>query len=301
MKSSEVLNRITAHRRSQREFTRYLLARDELLGQKVHACGSWLHLREWIDSGESRLVNAKFCKKHLLCRCCAARRAGRLGEAYEPKVETVLATEPGLIPAMVTLTVKNGGDLVERIEHLKRSWSLMLAARRRGASASSRNKLVQWNHVAGSIRAMEITAGKDGSWHPHFHVFVLLRAYIDQAQLSSQWEEWTGDSKIVGVTKCRGGVRAGLSEVLKYVLAFADLSNEQTFEVHQACQGHRLFDAQGLLRGVPEPDIDSDSLEGLSGPYRDFLALWLWGEQKYDLRPYSALDIYDQEHCPELV
>lgn len=287
MKGSDLLNRITEARRSQAPTTRFVLGRDELVGQQLLGCGSWLHLREFLTTGETRLVNAKFCKRFRLCRSCAIRRAGRLTESYLPKVESLLQADSTLIPAMVTLTVKNGEDLLERINHLKQSWRLMLAAKRRGASESSRNAPVQWNRVEGSLRAIEITRGR-GGWHPHAHCFVLLRDYIDQAELSREWEQWTGDSKIVGVTKCKNGVLPGLLEVLKYAIKFSDLTDGELWEAHLACNGTRSVDPQGCLRGVPEPDIDQDSLEGLSGPYRDIIARWLWSQMKYELEFLEA-------------
>jgi len=204
-----------------------------------------------------------------------------MNEAYLPKVESVSRENPGLVPAMVTLTVKNGGDLKERIGHLKKSWSKMLAAKRRGASNSKKNSPVEWNKVLGSIRATEVTMGKDGKWHPHFHIFCLLSDYIDQGKLSREWEHWTGDSKIVGVTRCKGGIHAGLREVLKYSCKFSSMTHAETLHVYRTCKGARFIDPQGVLRGVPEPDIDSDSLEGMTGAYRDFIASWSDGAMKY--------------------
>ena len=107
MNASDVLNRLISHRKSQTALVEHLLQEDEKLGQRVRYCGSWLHLREWIESGESRIRNANFCKQFLLCRSCAARRAGKLVTAYEAKVNTLTAAQASLIPAMVTLTIKN--------------------------------------------------------------------------------------------------------------------------------------------------------------------------------------------------
>lgn len=287
MEASELLNRITKAKRSQTSLLAHIIHEEALLGEKIKWCGGWLHFREWTEQNESRLINANFCKKHLLCMPCAVRRAAKMNEAYQPKIELVMAQYPKLIPVMITLTVKNGEDLLERILHLKSSWSRMLAAKRKGASGAERHNLIEWNKVVGSLRAMEITMGKDGLWHPHFHVFALLTEYINQPMLSAEWERFSGDSKIVGVTRCRGGIKAGLLEVLKYSCKFASLTPELTLHVHRVCNGSRLIDPQGILRGVPEPDIDSDSIEGLTGPYRDFLAKW---SQKYARYAVTYLD-----------
>lgn len=284
MNASEILNRITKAKRSQGETLKYVLKQDALTGEKLRYCGSWLHIREWIQNTESRLMNANFCKKHLLCRCCAVRRAGRICEAYEPKVEFIQSENPSLIPAMATFTIKNGFDLAERIGHFKATWKKMMEAKRKGASTSGRHLPVEWNKVAGSLRAIKVTQGKDGSWHVHAHAFVLLTSYIDHAKLCEEWQKWSGDSFIVGIKKCDNGIRAGLIETVKYSVKFSSMNPEQQWAVHQALQGSRLVDPQGCLRGVPDPDIDSDVIEGMDGPFRDFIATWFFAEQRYVLR-----------------
>lgn len=281
VKASEILNKITKAKRSQGDLYRYVNTKDAKISARLTGCGTWLHLREWIQSGESRLVHANFCKSHFLCQACAIRRAGRMTESYAKKVKTVMEGEKGLIPAMVTLTVKNGHDLAERIAHLKASMSRMVAARRKFISSSSRNVHVEWAKVAGSVVAFEVTMGKTEGWHPHLHAFVLLRQYIDQPLFSAEWERFTGDSKIVGVTKCHNGIVAGLIETLKYSVKFSELTPAQIWEVHTTCKGSRSINPSGVLRGVPWPDIDEDDMEGLEGPYRDFMASWLWSEGRY--------------------
>jgi len=274
MNASDVLNRITGHKVRQRPLLDLLKDTDQKLHARVDGCGTWLHLREWMDSGESRIRHANFCGKFLLCRSCAARRAAKMVVAYHKKVETLQALHPQLIPAMVTLTVKNGHDLGERIQHLKDSAGKMLEAARKGRSKSGRHDVVEWNKVAGSVRAIEITKSKEG-WHPHAHVFCLLENYIDQKQLSFEWKQWTGDSKIVGITKCNNGITSGLIECLKYASKLTELEPSEIVEVYKVAGGSRFTSSHGIMRGVPEPDILTDSDEGLTGPYRDYIALWL--------------------------
>lgn len=291
-KGLDLLNKITSIRRRQVQTVAYVLEQNELLGRKMQWCGTWLHLREWLDhGGETRLINANFCKKHVLCRLCAARRSVRLVEAYSVKVATVTASRQDLIPAMVTFTVKNGPDLAERIKHAKTTWSKMLAAKRKGASVSGRHDLVQWNHVEGSVRALEVKQGA-GGWHPHLHVYCLLNSYIDQGKLSDEWHQWSGDSMIVDVRKCYGTPLAALFEVIKYAVKFDDdMADETLWHVHQVLAGYRSVDPQGCLRGVPEPDIDADSHEGLSGPTIDYIACWLMWEEKFTVRKVESVPI----------
>jgi hypothetical protein len=280
MNTSDVLNRLTYHRRSQADLVRFLHANEPTLGQKLEDCGSWLRIREYLSSGESRIANAIFCKRFLLCQSCAVRRASKMVAAYSTKVETVMTARPDLVPAVITLTVKNGENFPERLAHLKASWSRMQDARRKGKSVSGRHGKIEWNKVHGSIRAIEVTK-KEKGWHPHIHCFALLEDYVSPNHLSAEWERFTGDSFIVDVRKCSNGVQSGLIETLKYVSKIADLTPEQVLHVHNSAKGSRFTDPQGVLRGVPEPDITADDMEGLTGPYREFIALWGSSSQSF--------------------
>lgn len=281
MNTSDVVNRLTYHRTRQGPLLNYLDRADPKLASQVAGCGSWLHLREWELSGESRLRNANFCKRFLICPSCAARRAGKMVSAYANKIEVVQDMHPDLIPVMITLTILNRADLAEALRHLKDSWSRMMDAKRKGASKSSTNSTIEWNKVLGSIRAIEITRNKKtGEWHPHIHVFALVSEYLSQMHLSAEWERFTGDSMIVDVRRCRNGIVPGLIEVLKYVSKPSELPPDQLHYLYETAKGSRFTDPQGILRGVPEPCIDSDDDDGLHGPYRDFILLWSgWGYQ----------------------
>jgi hypothetical protein len=286
---SELLNRITRAKVSQEKLVRYAIAQDTVVGNKLRTCGSWLHLREWLEhGGETRLLNANFCKQHVLCSACAVRRAARLVRNYAEKVEQVQKEKPDLIPAMVTLTVRNGEDLAERLAHFKKSWSRMISARRRNVSGGHRHRQIEWCKVVGSVRSLEVTRAKNGLWHPHAHVFVFLSDYIDQNALAAQWERFTGDSFVVGVTKCHGGIVAGLIEVLKYATKQSTMDNEAIWETFRVLRGSRLVDPQGILRGVPEPDLDSDDIEPeLTGATRDYIAAWSEHMRKFTLQDFD--------------
>lgn len=293
MEASELLKRITKAKRSQVDLVRHVRALQPVLGEKVRHCGSWLHFREWFehgDTGASRLLNANFCKRHLLCQCCAVRRAGKMVETYEAKLAHVIEKRTDLIPAMVTLTLKNGTDLAERLQHFKDSWKAMGSAVRKAKANPVKNLPLEWNKLAGGVSAIEVTYGV-GGWHVHMHVFVLLTAYIDFRELSKEWKRFTGDSMIVDVRKCRGGIMAGLVEVLKYSTKFSSMTVEQIYEAHSICGGSRLINPFGILRGVNSGDIDEDDISGMTGPYRDFYARWFEAAAKFRIKYESDSDL----------
>lgn len=275
MNASDVLNRLTYHKIRQGPLLDHLDRVDPKLGSQVAGCGSWLHLREFECSGVSKIRNANFCGKFLICPACAARRSMKLVSPYEKKVLMLQDMFPKLIPMMVTLTIKNRPDLPDALQHIKASLSRMTAAARKGKSASSRNGRIEWNKIAGAVRAFEVKLGKtSGLWHPHAHSFVLATEKINKFHLSAEWERFTGDSMVVDVRPCENGIVKGLIEVLKYVSKPTELPPHLLYHLYVSAKGSRFVDPQGCMRGVPEPVLEQDDDEGCVGPFRDFIALW---------------------------
>jgi hypothetical protein len=118
---------------------------------------------------------------------------------------------------------------------------------------------------------------------------VLLRRYIDQAELSREWGEFTEGSTVVDVRKCHNGIVPGLLEVIKYAVKFGDLTDPQLWEVYQHCAGKRSIDASGILRGVIVGALDEDDTTALSGAFRDWIAAWLFSEQRYHVEEAPPL------------
>lgn len=264
----------------------FKIAEMQKLYSEVSQCASYLVFNDYYTVDDLRLVKAHTCKKHLLCPFCAMRRSGKFVARNVPKVEQVMAENPSLIPAMVTLTIKNTSDLTRGFVALRNAHRTL--TRRRKDSLRGKG-VSEWAKVAGGITSYEFTKNDSGEWHPHIHALVLLNDYIDQPRLSAEWKQITGDSFIVDVRRIRpalsaGGIdlASGMLEVCKYALKFHDLSLEDTWHAYQVLRTRRLVDSFGVLRGVDMPDqLLDDPLEGL--PYV---------ERHYQYRPYrKAYDL----------
>lgn len=258
--------------------------------EKVHSnlsqCASYLVFHEYFTVDELRLVKAHTCKQHLLCPFCAMRRSGKFVAKNIPKVQQVINENRARIPALVTLTVKNGPNLQERFNHLRRAHRRL---NRRRLDARAGKSQTEWAKVAGGITAYEFTKQDEGDWHPHIHALVMLDDFIDQEQLSQEWKEITGDSFIVDIRRIRGKPNAGgldiasaLLEVCKYSLKFHDMTLPDTWHAYQTLRTRRLVDSFGILRGVQVPDdLLDDPLEGL--PYLERHYRYHQGKRSYDL------------------
>jgi hypothetical protein len=222
---------------------------------KLEGCANYLLFRHYFTVDKVRLHAASFCKKHLLCPMCAIRRGSKMLAAYLERFEAVRADAPYLRPYLVTLTVKNGPDLAERLRHLRSAMRRMTQARRdylkRGGFCP------QFVKSQGGFHSIEVT-NKGQGWHPHVHMIWMCASAPDQAALSAEWKDWTVDSFIVDVRPLHDPVE-GFLEVCKYALKFSDLSPADNWHAYEVMSGQRLIDSHGVFRGVEIPDSLTDA------------------------------------------
>lgn len=259
--------------------------------QKLHTnlknCANYLVFHDYYTIEETRLVKSKTCKKHLLCPFCAARRGAKMLHQNLPKIESVIAENPARKLALVTLTVKNGHDLRERYQHLRRS---LRKLNQRRTNALKGQQWTEWAKVAGAVRAVEIT-NKGQGWHPHAHLVVLLDDWIDRDALQEEWHEITGDSYLVDIRRIKpkqteaGGLSIidGLAECFKYAVKFSDMELDLTWQAYQVLKGKRLIDAFGVFRGIQLPEsLTDDPLENL--PYTELIYSYGFQKRSYELQ-----------------
>lgn len=318
MSASDKLNQIAKIKRSQATKERvafgHALAsaewetrdeRDALISiaikaNKLRACASVVWLREFLSTGQSKMTNALLCKLPFLCEVCAVRRQAKLFAAAVPKVDFVMREDPGLVPVMITRTIKSGPDLRRQADHFRSSREKMRKAVNRSKSSKSNNKR-HWEmgKVLGQIRAFEVkkAKGNEDHWHFHEHIFGLIHEWIDVEKLSAEWREVTGDSFVVHVQKCEAkpGVEgstpanSGLVEVIKYPLKFAGLRACDAWHAYSVLSGSRMAECLGLLRGVKVGHLEEDEpLEDESGPYVDFVCHWLESRESYRISTVAA-------------
>ena len=248
-------------------------------------CGSYLEFRSYFTQPGHpvRLHAAKFCQQDKLCPFCAIRRGAKLLRRYTARVVHQLELCPGLIPVMVTPTVRNGPDLVERWRHLSESWR-QLMQRRKDHNQGKR----RWTEAArawGSVGSTEIKRGDgSGCWHPHIHATWLCDSLPDQDALRREWREITGDSHMVdvrpfhfhrdGLPATVDNVAVDFAEVFKYSLKFSSMSLADNLHAFQKLHGKRMIRSHGTLHGIEAPDdltddpLDVDDLPFLTHFFR---------------------------------
>lgn len=229
--------------------------------QRVKTCGDYLVFRHYFTVDQVKLHGASLCMKHLLCPLCAIRRGSRALKSYLDRWEVIRAEKTALRPFLVTLTVKDGDDLVERFDHLHKSQRELWKRKQRGRGSSM-------DGVVGAVWSYEIKRGKgSGLWHPHLHMIALAENQPDQQHLSAEWHNITGDSYIVDVRPISQDDPAeGFMEVFKYAVKFSDQPPADTLQAWLTLKGKRLLASSGAFRGVEMPEDlmdDETALEDL--------------------------------------
>jgi len=228
--------------------------------KRLQSCGDYLVFRHYWTVDEVKLHGARLCCQHLLCPLCAIRRGSKALKAYLDRWEVIRAEKPSLRPFLVTLTVKDGPDLAERFQHLKRAqrelW--MRKHRRRGSVLDG---------VAGAVWSYEVKRGNgSGLWHPHLHMIALAEVQPDQVELAREWQSITGDSFIVDVRPISSDDPAsGFIEVFKYAVKFSDQPPADTLHAYQTLRGKNLLASSGCFRAVVQPEGLLDDCEALEG------------------------------------
>ncbi len=257
------------------DIAEYMRAETEhqAMAAKVIGCGDYLQFRHFFTVDTVRLHAAQFCKKHLLCPLCAIRRGAKALSAYLARWHTIQAQKPALRPFLVTLTVKDGPDLLERFQHLKKSQQELWMQKHRGRGSS-------FDDIEGAVWSYEVKRGQcSGIWHPHLHMIALSEIQPDAEQLSREWHKITGDSFIVDVRPIsQDDPVSGFIEVFKYAVKFSDQEPADTVHAWETLKGKRLLASSGCFRGVDVPEEltdDSSDLESL--PFMDMLYRYTFG------------------------
>lgn len=250
------------------EFERYAL--------RMASCGGllrfgWSTLKE---TGETRLRlrGAEFCRvRH--CPVCQWRRSLMWQARFYQALPRIVAAYPNSRWMFLTLTIRNCaiGDLGATLTSMNAAFKRM-------------EKRKEFRHVQGWIRTTEVTRGKDGSAHPHFHVLMMVppsmlsgRDYVKQADWVALWRDVLrvdydpnvdvravkprkpkDDEVIACITAER--LRGAVAETLKYSTKPSDMvaDPEWFLELTRQTYKRRFVATGGALKNVLKLEQETD-------------------------------------------
>lgn len=155
------------------------------LAERVLGCANTLGfvLRPNSSAGKDiKLADARFCRVRL-CPICQWRKSLMWRARFLGNVPKILKDYPNHRFLFLTLTVKNCPlkELRDTLSWMNKSWSKM--TRRKNFPAD------------GWVKSVEITRGRDGNAHPHFHSVLMVSStyfngnyYLSQKAWCELWK-----------------------------------------------------------------------------------------------------------------
>lgn len=280
------------------EFERYSVRLGECSGQLLFG---W---QDDLDTGETKLKlqSTRFCRvRH--CPVCQWRRSLMWQARFLQSLPEIADLYPSSRWIFLTLTVRNCEiqDLKAQLKELNLAWQRLL-------------KRKEFTPVQGWVRSTEVTRGKDGSAHPHFHCLLMVppsmlsgRSYITQARWTELWQDCARltYTPVVDVraVKPKGKesakddpeaikalLRGAISETLKYSVKPSDMTADPDWFLELTRQVHkmRFIATGGALKNVLKIDEETNEDlitvedENLDPKVKDLIAFdWSKAIKKY--------------------
>jgi plasmid rolling circle replication initiator protein Rep len=218
----------------------------DALAGKIQGCSGRLGFG-WGFVGDVlrlKLQSAWFCRVRY-CPVCQWRKSLVWRARAFKVIPNIIAAYPSHRWLALTLTVRNCeiGELRETLGKMGKAWTRL-------------TKFPQWP-AAGWLRSVEVTRGKDGSAHPHYHCLLLVPAayfstgYIKQAEWESLWQQalkvdYPPNVHISAVTGKKGRgkesipITEAILETLQYSVKPSDLVEDQGWLVGLTTQMKNL-------------------------------------------------------------
>ena len=245
-----------------------------------------------LDLGELllKLSSAHFCRVPQ-CPVCQSRRSMMWKARALRALPLVVKDYPKYRWLFLTLTQKNCSvnQLRETIQGMNKSFKRL-------------TMLKQWA-VEGWIKSLEITRGRDGSAHPHFHCLLMVSStyfksnYLNYDQWAELWQkaarlDYKPQVSIRAVDKNRDPTVL-IPEILKYSVKESDLYKskefllgitEQLYKIRRIAVGGVLRSYMKKLEEEPEDLIGHDKENENEVDEGHLYFEWKFREEEYRLK-----------------
>jgi len=210
-------------------------------GERIHYCSELLQFGLALQDDESlklKLRAARFCRlRH--CPVCQWRRSLRWKAKAYKVLPKIVEAYPKYRWLFLTLTQKNVPitELRQTLTHMNESFKRMAKLK---AFPSK-----------GWLRSTEVTRGRDGSSHPHFHCLLLVpssyfsgRGYMKQSDWVAMWRRSMrlDYNPILDVQAVKQGGRPMdlVPELLKYCTKESDMVADREWFLELTRQMHKM-------------------------------------------------------------
>lgn len=254
---------------SAAEFERY--------AARMADCGGVLRFG-WVttpETGETalRLREAHFCRvRH--CPVCQWRRSLMWQARFYQSLPKIVQEHPKARWLFLTVTVRNCaiGDLADTLTAMNAGWQRLKDRK-------------EFAPVLGWVRTTEVTRGRDGSAHPHFHALLMVPPsmlagtnYVKQSRWVELWRDCMrlDYQPVVDVRAVKerapeaaqtasdaraAALQRAVAETLKYSVKPGDMTADAEWFLELTRQTHkrRFVATGGALKDVLRVDDETDA------------------------------------------
>ena len=278
-------DRVANYYRGEVEFDKY--------AQRMDFCSQLLEFKlvphDKEDSLRFKLAGARFCRvRH--CPVCQWRRSLKWKARALEALPKIIKDFPEHRWLFLTLTQRNClvTELRKTITEMSKSFKRL-------------TRIKEWC-IDGWIKSLEVTHGKDGLVHPHFHCLLMVpKSYFNCYYISQQkWVElWQKVARLdykpqvcIKAVDKKQNPAILIPEILKYSLKEGDLyrSRDFLFEITRQLYKTRCVSVGGVLKKYmkkvgeePEDLIGIDENETMEEIVRLYFG-WKYDEKKYRLK-----------------
>lgn len=239
----------------------YTASEFEKYAERIGKCSGVLLFGQNIDqdTGEIslKLKHAYFCRvRH--CPVCQWRRSLMWQARFYQALPKIEQEHPKACWIFLTLTVRNCpvDELKTTLQAMNQAWQRFI-------------KRKEFKPVQGFVRTTEITRGKKGDAHPHFHVLLMVppsmlagNNYISQSKWTDLWQDclrvtYTPVVHVQAVKNKntndpRTGLERAVAETLKYAVKPDDVKTDPDWFLEMTKQIHkmRFVATGGVLKDV---------------------------------------------------
>ena len=266
----------------------------DIYAQRMDLCAQILDFKlvPDLDLGQLqlKLSAARFCRVPQ-CPVCQSRRSLMWKARALRTLPLVVRDYPNHRWLFLTLTQKNCSvdELRETVLEMNKSFARL-------------TKLKRWA-VEGWIKSLEVTRGKDGSAHPHFHCLLMVspayfkRNYISYREWCDLWQKvsrlnYKPQVHVRAVAKDRDPTVL-IPEILKYLVKESDLYKskefllgitEQLYKIRRVSVGGILRPYMKKLEEEPEDLIGKNEENENEVDEGHLYFEWKCREKKYRLK-----------------
>lgn len=256
-------------------------------GARIEQCGNSLVFERFHNDEHTTTLNsANFCK-HKLCPYCAWRWHKRNANILDKSFEI--------------LQNQNFYHLVLTIPNVNFLTKEFLITLRQNATKFVKQVMKSKDY----FMSFEITVDKNGKFHPHYHIIIILNNVPTKKEIQTEWAKYSNCGNNYAICDIKPCTDKKISfELTKYIIKFDNetLDKKSLYIIEKATKGIRKFATSGKIKIAEEKAKNLIQQEAFNKMqelkiYDSDLLFYEWFSKSYQLKEIINIDRHKQNRA----